>query len=93
MKYCQICGKRVKKFFLIEIPLMKLYVCKNCYKEFRKEQLKVKKIETYLEKAIAEINKIFDEKKDYVYQIKDILFKLPEDIVKKIIKKQRKKEE
>jgi hypothetical protein len=72
---------------------MKLYVCKDCYKEFRKEQSKVKKIETYLKKAIIEIENVFEDKKDYIYQIRDILFKLPEDVVRKIIKKQRKKEE
>jgi ribosome-binding protein aMBF1 (putative translation factor) len=70
---------------------MKLYVCKDCYKKFRKEQLKAKKIETYLEKAIAEIKKVSSDKMDYVYQIRDIIFKLSDDILRKIIKKQRKR--
>jgi len=89
MKYCQICGKQIKKFNEIEIPSMGIIImCKRCDKIYNKEKNKVKKIEKYLLKAVAEMKKIQPKNKERIGigEINEVLTKIQDDVLQNTIR-------
>jgi len=94
MRYCQICGQEIEKFYTIETSMAKLKACKNCYIGYKVENKKVKKIERYLEKIIDEIKKTKSEAMwKCLYEIINLLHTIPDEVLKIVIEKCRKKEE